>query len=93
LPSGIIALRHLPPAGRGARACALVTSEGIGGTAPSWDGCGRAGVSGCGSGAGSVMVFSSGQVRTRRSVADDRHVLRRQPAGTLRRGDENAGGR
>jgi hypothetical protein len=57
LPSGIIALRHLPPAGRGARA--LVTSDGIGGTVPSGDGC--AGVPGCGSGAaGAVMVFCSG---------------------------------
>ena len=75
LPSGIIALRHLPPAGRGARACALVTSEGIGGTVPSGDGSGRAGVPGCGSGAaGSVMVFSSGQVRTRPSVVGDRQV-------------------
>jgi hypothetical protein len=77
LPSGIIALRHLPPAGRGARA--LVTSDGIGGTVPSGDGCGRAGVPGCGSGAaGSVMVFSLGQVRIRRSVAGGR---RRRAAG------------
>jgi hypothetical protein len=71
LPSGIIALRHLPPAGRGARA--LVTSDGIGGTAPSGGSCGRAGMPGCGSGADSwVMVFSSGQARIRHSVAGDR---------------------
>jgi hypothetical protein len=83
LPSGIIALRHLPPAGRGA----LVTSDGIGGTVPFGDGCGRAGVSGCGWGAaGSVMVFSSVQVRIRRSVAGGRQVCGWQPAGTLRRG-------
>jgi hypothetical protein len=94
LPSGIIALRHLPPVGRGARACALVTSEGIGGTVSSGDGCGRAGVPGCGSGAaGSVMVFSSGQGRTRRSVASDRQVCGWQPTETLRRGDEKARGR
>jgi len=33
LPSGIIVRRHLPPAGRGARA--LMTSDSIGGTAAS----------------------------------------------------------
>jgi hypothetical protein len=88
LPSGIIARRHLPPAGRGARAWALVTSDGIGGTVTSGDGC--AGVPGCGSGAaaGWVMVFSSGQARIRRSVAGGW-----QPGGTLRRGGGNARGR
>jgi hypothetical protein len=92
LPSGIIALRHLP-AGRGARA--LVTSDGIGGTAASGGGCGRAGlVPGCGSGAaGAVIGVLLGQARIRRSVAGDRQVCGGQPAGTLRRGDGNARGR
>ena len=91
LASGIIARRHLLPAGCGARA--LVTSDGIGGTVPSGDGC--AGVPGRGSGAaaGWVMVFSSGQARIRRSVAGDRQVCGGQPTGTLRRGDGNARGR
>lgn len=89
LPSGIIALRHLPPAGRDARA--LMTSDGIGGTVSSGGGCGRAGVSGRGSGAaGAVMVFSSGQVRIRRSVAGGR---RGRAAGRdAAAGDGNARG-
>jgi hypothetical protein len=90
LPSGIIARRHLPPAGRGARA--LVTSDGIGGTVPSGDGC--AGVSGCGSGtAGAVIGVLLGQARIRRSVAGGRQACGGQPTGTLRRGDGNARGR
>jgi len=90
LASGIIALRHLPPAGRGTRA--LVTSHGMGGTVPSGDG--GAAVPGCGSGAaGLVIVFSSGQARTCRSIAGDRQVRGGQPTGTLRRDDGNARGR
>lgn len=92
LPSGIIALRHLPPAVRGARA--LVTSDGIDGTVPSGDGCGPAGVPGCGTGAaGSVIVFSSGQVADPAAASPATARLALAAGRNAAAGDGNARGR
>ncbi|HZR48499.1 MAG TPA: hypothetical protein VFB06_03180 [Streptosporangiaceae bacterium] len=91
LPSGIIARRHLLPAGRGARA--LVTSDGIGGT-----GAVRGRLRGgarpriTGAAAGWVMVFSSGQAdspQRRRRLPGLRRAAGRDAAA----GDGNARGR
>jgi hypothetical protein len=85
LRSGDIAVRTTPAAGRCVRVCAVVTSDGIGGTGgfggavPFGDGCGRV-VAGPGSGwgaAGSGMVSSLDRRGARRSVLGGRWVSSR----------------
>ena len=89
LRSGDIAVRNTPAAGRRVRVCAVVTSDGIGGTGglggavPLRDGRGRV-VAGPGSGrgaAGSGMVSSSVS-RVRRSVLGGRWLAAGRNAAT-----------